>query len=130
MRTTEQNETVVRRLFHEASIKILVYCERPNYSYYTVSDKQCCLNGFAQFFADVSNAFSNSHLIIKRLETKDDKVIVHYTVYGTQKGDFMGIPATGESMAVSGIDIFRLSGGKVVEHWEAAHQLAALQIAR
>lgn len=130
MRLTEQNETVVRRLYHEASIHMLSCCERPNYRYYVISDKQCCLDGFAQFFADVSKSFSNSHLTIKRLETKDDKVMVHYTVYGTQKGDFMGIPATGDSMAVSGIDVFRLNEGKVVEHWDAARQLAALQLAR
>ncbi len=50
--------------------------------------------------------------------------MVHYTVCGMQKGDFLGVSATGEKMVVIGIDVFRLNEGKVVQHWDAAHQLS------
>jgi predicted ester cyclase len=36
---------------------------------------------------------------------------------GTHQGTFMGIPPTGKRVKVSGIDIFRLTGGKIVERW-------------
>jgi predicted ester cyclase len=36
---------------------------------------------------------------------------------GTHKGEWMGIPATGRSVSVTIFDMFRVSGGKIVEHW-------------
>ena len=39
------------------------------------------------------------------------------TMHGTHKGEFLGVPATGKSVTIQGIDILRLSGGKGVEHW-------------
>jgi len=36
---------------------------------------------------------------------------------GTHQGEFMGIPATGKSVSFGVIDIIRIAGGKLVEHW-------------
>jgi predicted ester cyclase len=36
---------------------------------------------------------------------------------GTQRGDFMGMPATNKKVSVSGIEIARWKNGKAVEHW-------------
>src|SRR5215216_5838042 len=36
---------------------------------------------------------------------------------GTHLGDWLGIPPTGNHMAATGISIFRIAGGKVVEGW-------------
>jgi predicted ester cyclase len=36
---------------------------------------------------------------------------------GTQRGEFMGIAATGKTISVSTIDIVRFIDGKAVEHW-------------
>ena len=52
--------------------------------------------------------------------------MVRYTICGTQKNPFMGIAPTNERITITGIDIFRLDNGKVVEHWNAAHQICAL----
>jgi predicted ester cyclase len=44
-------------------------------------------------------------------------VVVRWTTRGTHKGELMGIPATGKPVVVTGIDIFQISSGKVVESW-------------
>jgi predicted ester cyclase len=36
---------------------------------------------------------------------------------GTHKGEFMGIPPTGKSISIGVIDIIRVAGGQLVEHW-------------
>jgi steroid delta-isomerase-like uncharacterized protein len=47
----------------------------------------------------------------------DDKVVERFTFVGTQKGEFLGIPATGKQIKVTGISVFRIANGKIVEHW-------------
>ena len=40
-----------------------------------------------------------------------------WTVRGTHRGEFMGIPPTGKSLNVGLADYFRVEGGNVKEHW-------------
>jgi predicted ester cyclase len=56
-----------------------------------------------------------------------DKVMARFAIRGTHKGSFMGIAATGKRVTVTGIDIVRVSGGKIVEHWESFDQLDLMQ---
>ena len=44
-----------------------------------------------------------------------DKVVVWYTVQGTQTGEFEGIRATGKQVRWYGADLFRIENGKIVE---------------
>jgi len=46
-----------------------------------------------------------------------DTVITRATFSGTHSGDFAGMPATGKSFQVEGIDIVRFEGDRMAEHW-------------
>jgi ketosteroid isomerase-like protein len=39
------------------------------------------------------------------------------TMHGTDRGEFQGIAPTGKRVEVRAIDMFRISDGKIVEHW-------------
>ena len=39
------------------------------------------------------------------------------TMHGTHRGEFQGIAPTGKRVEVRAIDMFRISDGKIVEHW-------------
>lgn len=41
-------------------------------------------------------------------------------------GEFLGIPPTGKSFTIAGIDIYRLPDGKMAEHWHVVDQFALL----
>ena len=56
-----------------------------------------------------------------------DKVIVRWTLSGTHEGEFQGIPATGNDVAVSGITIMRVAGGKIAEYWLEVDNLGMMQ---
>lgn len=56
-----------------------------------------------------------------------DKVTTRYTLGGTHKGDFFGVGATGKRGEISGINIDRLEGGKVVEEWASYDLLGAMR---
>lgn len=45
------------------------------------------------------------------------KVVVHRTLRGTHRGEFMGVAATGKAVAFSGVWLAHLSQGKLQEQW-------------
>lgn len=47
-----------------------------------------------------------------------DRVTTRWSAVGTHVGTFAGIPPTGREIALTGIDIHRLAGDRVVELWE------------
>lgn len=55
-----------------------------------------------------------------------DKVVVRARFMGTHNGEFNGIPATGKSVELPFIIIYRFEGGKIAEHWLEANHLALL----
>ena len=62
-------------------------------------------------------AFPDGRTTTDDLVAEGDKVVERFTFVGTQKGDFMGIPASGKQVRVTGMSIFRIANGKIVEHW-------------
>ena len=46
---------------------------------------------------------------------------------GTHRGEFMGVPATGKRVSIGVIDIIRVSGGKLVEHWGQMDSMGMMQ---
>ena len=67
------------------------------------------------------------HFTIEDVVAEGDKVVVRWTNSGTHSGDFLGIPPTGKSFNIAGIDIYRLEEGKLAEHWHVVDQLTMLQ---
>ena len=56
-----------------------------------------------------------------------DVVASRWTITGTHRGTFQGVPATGRLVTFSGIDFSRVVEGKVAEHWAQFDLLAVLQ---
>jgi steroid delta-isomerase-like uncharacterized protein len=56
-----------------------------------------------------------------------DKVVVRWTHQGRHSGEFMGAAPTGKMVTVTGINIFRLAGGKIEEVWVNSDDLGELQ---
>ena len=46
-----------------------------------------------------------------------DRVVVRFTSRGTNLGDFLGNPPTGNHVEISEVAIFRLRDGRIVEQW-------------
>lgn len=56
-----------------------------------------------------------------------DKVAGRWTMRGTHSGELNGIPPTGKQVTLSGITIYRLAEGKVVEEFGEENALGFLQ---
>lgn len=75
------------------------------------------VEGFKRFYSGLLAAFPDLKCVIHNEVAEGDKVATHKTFHGTHKGEFMGMPPTGKKIAIDVMDIFRIAGGKMVEHW-------------
>ena len=73
------------------------------------------------------SAFPDFKATIEDILAEGDKVVVRMTWSGTQKGEFMGMPATGKRMSIGVIDIIRVANGKLVEHWGQMDAMGMMQ---
>jgi steroid delta-isomerase-like uncharacterized protein len=78
------------------------------------------VSGFRAAFPDLAYTIDDQI-------AEGDKVASRWTFRGTHQGEFMGIPATGKAVAVTGITIDRIAGGQIVEHWRETDILGLLQ---
>jgi steroid delta-isomerase-like uncharacterized protein len=58
--------------------------------------------------------------------TADDKAAVRSTLRGTQRGEIIGIPATGKRAEIMTIDIHRVEGGQIAESWHIEDYLSLI----
>ena len=82
------------------------------------------LRQFVKVFRD---GFPDSPFTAEDMIAEGDKVAARYTMRGTHQGELMGIPPTGNQIEVTGIDIVRFEGGKIVEHWGNFDELGLMQ---
>jgi steroid delta-isomerase-like uncharacterized protein len=73
------------------------------------------------------NAFPDFSWTVEDQVAEGDKVTTRYTLSGTHQGEFFGVPASGKRVEVSGINIDRFEGGKLVEEWASYDLLGGLR---
>lgn len=127
----EENKTLGRRIVDAVNTGNLTaiddvfapgYVER-NPAPGTTSD----LEGFKQNLTKFRAAFPDFRYSIEDEIVVGDKLVHRLTARGTQKGEYMGVPATGKQASWSEIHIGRIANGKVVEHWGLGDQLGMMQ---
>jgi steroid delta-isomerase-like uncharacterized protein len=72
-------------------------------------------------------AFHGLQVTVDDIMTVGDKVTARFTARGTHKGEFMGLPPTGKAITMTGIEIFRIKEGKIVELWGEANLMGLMQ---
>lgn len=69
------------------------------------------------FFAARLKGIPDLKVAIEVLVATEDHVAASFVYSGTHKGALFAVPATGKSLHFTSCDIFRVAGGKIVEHW-------------
>lgn len=74
--------------------------------------------GLKRFFTELFGAaFPDATFRLDDLFGEGDKVVYRWSMSGTHSGEFMGIAPTGRHVQASGIDVWRVEDGLLVEHW-------------
>lgn len=58
---------------------------------------------------------------------EDDTVVLRWSHTGTHLGEILGIPPTGKTFTLRGIDMYRVRDGKIAEHWNVVDMFAFCQ---
>jgi len=81
--------------------------------------------GVLDRFSMITTALA-SHFAVEDLIAEGDRIVVRWTNTGTHVDDFAGIPATGRTFTIAGIDIYRVVDEQLCEHWHVIDQLGML----
>ena len=75
-------------------------------------------DGFRQLAEMVAGALSDRKMEFDDyVETDDGRVVENWAMTATHTAEAFGVPPSNQSIHVRGMEIWRCSGGKIVEHW-------------
>jgi predicted ester cyclase len=80
----------------------------------------------AALFDSSAASLPDEHVTLEDIFGQGDQVVVQVEVSGTQEGPVLDIPATGRHLQWDGVDIFRLSHGKIASITDADDWTAIL----
>ena len=83
--------------------------------------------GQKQLIASILTAFSDYNETIDDLIAEGDKVAGRFTITGTHTGNLMGVAPTGKRVTLTGNNIYRIVGGRIVEAWGMSDRLGMMQ---
>jgi steroid delta-isomerase-like uncharacterized protein len=72
-------------------------------------------------------AFPDWHSDTGILVGEGDLVVEQFTAGGTQQGEIFGVPPSGRTVALPGINIWRVRDGHIVERWGRLDELGLLR---
>ena len=119
----EQNKKIFRNLIEESdkgNLSALEQFYSVDYIDHTPSPVRGLAAGregiikAAQLFYE---AFPDTQHTIEHLIAEGDKVVAHVSAKGTHQGEFFGLAPTNKAVTLSGIGIYRMVNGKIVERW-------------
>jgi steroid delta-isomerase-like uncharacterized protein len=79
------------------------------------------------FWTEFFSALPDVSATMEDLVVAGDRVVGRFIYRGTQTGEIMGIPASGNSVEMRSIDIWRVEDGMFVEHWDELNLMQVFQ---
>jgi steroid delta-isomerase-like uncharacterized protein len=120
--STEENKTVLTRIVEEVinngNYDVAGELVASNYVYHALpgSPDVRGLDGYKQLITAYRRSLPDLQVTVHDMIAEGDKVAVRFAATATQGGEFSGMPSTGKRMTITGMNICRFAGGKLVDH--------------
>lgn len=132
--SAEENKALIRRYFEAidaacktGNAKILDEFLAPDFVTHTpFPGMPPTREGVKQIFMAFVASAPGSH-VVEDLIAEGDKVVGRITANGTHEGELLGVPRTGKQIRMTGMTIWRIANGKIVEHWSEIDVAGLLQ---
>lgn len=131
--STEENKALTRRVFEEiwnqGNLDLADELIAPNFVDHdsAMPEEVSGIEGFKEFVSMYRSGFSDVHIFVEDQVAEGDKVVTRWRATGTHDGDLSGIAPTGKWVEITGMEIARISGGKVAEIWDNYDVLGLMQ---
>ena len=129
------NKAIVRRLYEEVwnkrKLEIISEIISPSHALQAPNISGSSI-GPAAYKRNVSlflAGYPDLRLTIQDIISEKEKVVACWTMSGTHKGDYMGVPATNKKVSVDGITIHHIANGKIMDscsNWDALGMMQQL----
>jgi predicted ester cyclase len=83
--------------------------------------------GIRGLYSSFEGAIADVDLRFEDQIAEGDRVVTRWSSEFTHTGEVFGVPATGKRVKQSGIMIYRIRGGQVVEQWAEANLWGLMQ---
>ena len=128
----EENKAIARRfiqVFGQGDLGIIDELASHSLSVYYPSLPQALKGSeaFKTLVKDFHSAFPDSNVDIEEVIAEGDRVVISWTSSGTHQGALGNIPPTGKKVKWTGITIYRIVDGKVIEEKGEENFLGLLQ---
>src|SRR3954447_20804000 len=80
-----------------------------------------------EFWTAFFAAIPDLSATMEDLVVSGDRVVGRFVYRGTHNGELMGVPASGNTVELRTIDIWRVEDGMFVEHWDELNLLEVFQ---
>jgi predicted ester cyclase len=118
---SEANKSIVNRLYAQVNAGELGVVDEVIADSFIEHEEMPGLapgkEGVRQLFTTFRHAFEGASFEVDDLVAESDTVVAMLRMTGTQRGEFMGVSSTGRTINVGVADRFRVSDGRIVEHW-------------
>jgi steroid delta-isomerase-like uncharacterized protein len=129
--STEENKTIVRRFFELGPSSGDMHAANAlldqNFALHTPLPSAPGIQGINDVVTACRAAFEHLNVTVEDMVAEGNKVTARFTARGIHNGSFMGLPPTGKPITMTGIEIFRIENGKIVELWGEANMLGLMQ---
>ena len=83
--------------------------------------------GYLEIIAMMRGGFPDIQWTIEELISEGNSVAARFTMRGTHRGNFFGVPATGNKITAQALNIYHLSGGQIIEEYGQPDMLGLMQ---
>ena len=90
-------------------------------------DQDPTLAGFKQKIAGYCALFPDLEEDLQEIVASGDTVCTRWVVSGSLQQEFMGIPPTGQTIKVEGMNFYRVKDGRVTDVWAQSDALGMMQ---
>ena len=85
------------------------------------------ITGYKERVQQSRTPFPDQQFIIQEMLAEGDKVACAWQWTGTHLADMPGFPASGKSVAISGLTIYSFDNGRIAGHWQVTDRLGVYQ---
>ena len=121
--STEENKEISWRLqeevFGQGKLESVDELVAPDYVSHAPGDPELSRGpeDIKEIVRAYHSAFPDINFTVEKQVAEGDMVVTRWIARGTHRGEFMGVPPSGNHIEVSGMSMDRISGSRIVENW-------------